>query len=286
MSGNAYLEIARNLRAKKRFSQNFLVEEQYLDAIVRTLDIKPDDTVLEIGPGSGFLTEKLIARAGQVVAVELERGMLDLLHRKYHKQANLILVESDILKFSFETVPAPTFKVVGNLPYNLTSPILFLLAGELHDADYPLRKRIERITVMVQKEVGERIAARPGTKAYNSLSISLQYRYQAEVAFTLPSTAFHPQPKVDSAVVTLIPREAPLLEVADYTLLSRLVRTAFAQRRKTIRNALRQNDFAAPDVLDRIFEETGINSGLRAEAIAIEDYGRLANAFHHYSNTG
>lgn len=281
---NRYLEEAGTLRAKKRFSQNFLVEERYLSGIAETLELSENDTVLEIGPGSGFLTEKLLEKAGCVVAVELEHAMCRLLQEKFGESSNFRLIEKDILKFSFDDIAAPTFKVAGNLPYNLTSPILFYLSGELHNPDYPLRNRIEKITVMVQKEVGERITASSGGKAYNPLSISIQCWFAAELAFTVPSEAFYPKPRVDSAVVVLTPRKQPLVNVADYSLLSRLVRTAFAQRRKTIRNTLRHAEFAPVDVLDRIFEETGIDPGLRAEAISIEDYGRLANAFHQ--NTG
>lgn len=272
------LEEARQLRLKKRFSQNFLINEAVLEAIADAAQLQPNETVLEIGAGSGFLTEKLLARGGQVVSVELEHAMCGYLRGKLAGRPNFILVEGDILRFDFASVPAPRFKVVGNLPYQITSKILFLLAGELNQPEYPLRKRIERLTVMVQKEVGERITASPGQRAYNPLSIALQFWFEPRLNFIVPARDFYPAPKVDSAVVTLIPREAPPVEVRDMAAFGRLVRAAFSQKRKTVRNALLNSSFASPAVLDRIFEETGIDSGLRAEALSIQAFGELSNA--------
>jgi 16S rRNA (adenine1518-N6/adenine1519-N6)-dimethyltransferase len=173
---------------------------------------------------------------------------------------------------------------VGNLPYAITSKIMFLLAGELDQPHYPLRERISQLTVMVQKEVTDRITASPGQRAYNPLSIALQFWFEPHFDFVVPSKDFLPAPKVESAVVTLIPRPAPLVEVQDMTLFAKLIRIAFAQKRKTIRNALLGGSFASADVLDKIFTQVGIDSGLRAEAISIVTFGELANAFG--SNTG
>lgn len=276
---NRLLEEARRLRLKKRFSQHFLVNEAVVDRIAGLMQLTPEDTVLEIGPGAGFLTEKLLDTGAQVIAVELEHSMLMHLRKKLGDRPNLTLVESDILRFDFSTISAPRFKVVGNLPYAITSKIMFLLAGELHDTDYPVRQRIEQLTVMVQQEVAERITAAPGQRAYNPLSIALQFRFEPRYDFQVPARDFLPPPKVESGVVTLFPRSQPITQVDNLHVFSRLVRLAFSQKRKTIRNALLNGGFASGVILDRIFTQTGIDSSLRAEALPIAAFGELANAF-------
>lgn len=283
---NPLRDEARRLRLKKRFSQHFMINNTVLENISTLMHLTPEDTVLEIGPGAGFLTEKLVPQAGKVIAVELDRYMAEYMRRKFPQPQypNVQVVEQDILQFDFDTISAPKFKVVGNLPYQITSKIMFLLAGELEQPVYPLRERISQLTVMVQKEVAERIAASPGQRAYNPLSIALQFWFEPHFDFIVPAKDFLPAPKVESAVVTLIPRPAPLVEVQDMTLFAKLVRTAFAQKRKTIRNALLGGSFASADVLEKIFAEVGVDSGLRAEAISIVTFGELANAFG--SNAG
>jgi 16S rRNA (adenine1518-N6/adenine1519-N6)-dimethyltransferase len=272
------MEEARHLRLKKRFSQHFLVNAGVLERIAGLMDLKPEDTVVEIGPGSGFLTERLLERAGTVIAVELDRKMCEYLRKKFANRPNFQLIEQDVLRFDFESIEAPRFKVVGNLPYAITSKIMFKLAGELDMVNYPLRQRIEQLTVMIQKEVGERVTAKPGQKAYNPLSIALQFWFDPRFDFEVPARDFYPPPKVESAVVSLFPRATPRAEVQDMAVFGRLVRTAFAQKRKTLRNALLNGAFANADVLDKIFGATGIDSSLRAEALPVEAFGDLANA--------
>lgn len=280
-TNNRFLEEARNLRLKKRFSQHFLIRESVLDQITGLMNLSAEEPLLEIGPGGGFLTEKLLATGCQLTAVEVERRMCGYLRNKFlpPKHPNFHLIEQDILKFNFEEISAPQFKIVGNLPYQITSKIMFLLAGELNQPNYPLRKRISQLTVMVQKEVAERICAQPGSRAYNQLSVALQFWFEPHFDFVVPATDFYPPPKVESAVLTLTPRPEPLVQVDDFSLLSRLVRTAFSQKRKTLRNALLGGSFASAEQLDAVFEATGVNAGLRAEAISIETFGALANAF-------
>lgn len=276
---NPLLEEARHLRLKKRFSQHFLINDAVLTRIADALDLGPDQTVLEIGPGAGFLTEKLLDRAGEVVAVEVERRMCAYLRGKFGSRPNFHLIEQDILKYDFESLTPSRYTVVGNLPYAITSKIMFTLAGELDQADYPLRRRLRQVTVMVQKEVGERITAKPGQRAYNPLSIALQYWFEPRYDFTVPARDFCPPPQVESAVITLIPRAEPAVSVDDLPVFARLVRCAFGQKRKTVRNALINGSFASPAVLDRMFEQTGVDSGLRAEALSMQAFGDLANAF-------
>ncbi len=286
LTPNPLYEEARRLRLKKRFSQNFLTNPGVLDRIADLMQMAPGETLVEIGPGAGFLTERLLPKAEKLIAVELDRRMCQYLAAKFPSEKNpqLQLVQHDILSFNFDEVPAPRFKVVGNLPYAITSKIMFLLAGELEQRDYPLRHRIQQLTVMVQKEVAERITAVPGQRAYNPLSIALQFWFEPRLDFIVPSNNFYPAPKVESAVITLIPRSDPAAVVHDMALFGRLVRTAFSQKRKTVRNALIGGNFATPEIIDQIFESTGISSGLRAEAISVQSFGELSNAFG--SNTG
>ena len=280
---NPYLKTARFLRLKKRFAQHFLIREPILQAIVDCLELQPGETVLEIGPGSGFLTDKLLEKTDQVIGVEVENRMVDYLRGRLGPNPAFTLHQQDILKFDFAQVPAERFKVIGNLPYQISSKILFTLVGELDQPDYALRSRVDRITVMVQKEVGERITAQPGSKAYNPLSIAAQFWYEPKYEFTVSAKEFFPPPKVESAVVSLTPRDKPLVDVNDYALLSRLVRTAFHQKRKTLRNALKGfqvNGLTLDDPTQAtLFEANGIDAGLRAEALSIAQFGALANAF-------
>lgn len=285
-TNNPLLAEARRLRLKKRFSQHFLINQQVVDNIAGLMNLGPDDTIVEIGPGAGFLTEKLVPHAGKLMAVELDRYMAEYMRRKFPtaQYPQFELVEQDILQFDFNRVAAPKFKVVGNLPYQITSKIMFLLAGELDQPVYPLRERIVQLTVMVQKEVADRITASPGQRAYNPLSIALQFWFEPRFDFVVPARDFCPPPKVESAVVTLIPRPEPLVQVNDMRLFGKLIKAAFSQKRKTIRNALLGASFTDGATLDRVFEIVGVNSGLRAEAISIVTFGELANAFG--SNAG
>lgn len=278
---NPLLAEARRLRLRKRFSQHFLINQQVVDNIAGLMQLGPEDTVVEIGPGAGFLTEKLVPDAGKVIAVELDRYMAEYMRRKFPtpQYPHFTLVEQDILRFDFNQVEAPKFKVVGNLPYQITSKIMFTLAGELDQLDYPLRKRITQLTVMVQKEVADRITASPGQRAYNPLSIALQFWFEPRFDFMVPARDFCPPPKVESAVVTLIPRTEPLVQVNDMRLFGKLIRAAFSQKRKTLRNALLGASFANAETMDKVFEAVGVNPGLRAEAISIVTFGELANAF-------
>ncbi len=294
----ALLAEARKLRAKKRFSQNFLVNANILQRIVQTVNPQAGETVVEIGPGTGFLTRQLLEAMetldplGQLMAIELERQMLAYLKQQPLSAApNFQLIESDVLKYDFSQVLVPQFKIVGNLPYNITSPILFYLSGELHEAEHPLRRRIKQATFMVQKEVGERICAKAGSSGYNALSIALQYWFHTKLNFLVPSHSFYPRPKVESAVISLIPRSEPLMQIHDLVTFSRLIKTAFHQRRKTLKNALAP--FAEPALLDKMFthvsrsfEEQDDKQSLqskRAQELSIEMLGALANAYTEYT---
>lgn len=294
---------ARRLRLKKRFSQNFLVNEAVLQGIVDTLHLQSDEPVLEIGPGGGFLTEALLKTGARVTAVEVDRAMCYYLRGKFAKHPRLRLLEADFLKVeetvmdeeialsasmqgqekndADKTSTPRSFKIVGNLPYGITSRIMFKLAGEIEQVEYPWRDRIQQLTVMVQKEVAERITAVPGQRAYNALSIALQLRFDIRLDAIVPAQNFYPAPQVDSAVITLTPRVEPILppEKTDMALFAKLVRTAFSAKRKTVRNALLNGRFADAALIDKVFEATGIQSSLRAEALSIAAFGELTHAF-------
>ncbi len=305
---------AKRLRAKKRFSQNFLFNAPIINRIVRTVDLQPDETLVEIGPGIGFLTQQLLQAikdsdpnlnpedsnseksASKLIGIELERQMIFHLKNKFAENPYFQLIENDILKYDFSDIEAEQFKIVGNLPYNISSPILFHLAGELNNPNHPLRQRIQHATLMVQKEVGERICAKPNEKGYNALTIAVQYWFETNYEFTVPNHSFHPQPKVESAIITLSPRLEPLTPISDLNDFSRLIKAAFHQRRKTLRNALAP--FAEQEILDKIFTqvsaqfkddlkdksgETQPIQSKRAQELSIEMLGALANAYTEQS---
>lgn len=249
--------------ARKRFGQHFLVDATVIDAIVSAVAPGAHDTVVEIGPGQGAITAPLLARAGRLHAIELDRDLAAGLRARYADNAQLAIHAADALRFDFATL-GERLRIVGNLPYNISTPLLFHLLG--------FRERISDMHFMLQKEVVERMAAEPGSKAYGRLGIMLGCYFASELLFSVERTAFDPPPAVTSAVVRLVPLPAGHYDIRDAARLSRLVATAFSQRRKTVRNALRQ---VADEAL---LESVGIDPGLRPEAIAIAEYVRLANA--------
>jgi 16S rRNA (adenine1518-N6/adenine1519-N6)-dimethyltransferase len=245
---------------RKRFGQNFLIDDGIIHAIVNAIHPQPGETVVEIGPGLGALTRPLLERLPHLHAVELDRDIIARLQRAWPAE-RLTIHAGDALKFDFGSL-GDDLRVVGNLPYNISSPLLFhLMVFSAHIRD---------MTFMLQKEVVERMVAEPSTTDYGRLSIMLQRRFHMEWLLDVPPTAFDPPPKVDSAVVRLIPKTPAEIVTLDETLFARVVATAFSQRRKTLRNTLgsllQPDDFAA----------LGINAGLRAEALAVADYEAMA----------
>lgn len=283
---NLLLKQARAAMARKRFGQNFLIHAGLLDGIVRCLELTPADTVVEIGPGLGFLTERLLPQCGQLIAVELENAMVAHLRQKFgltdsstsNAHPSLTLVQQDFLAYPLENVPAERFKVVGNIPYNITSSVLFKLVGELTETEHALRSRIPQITLLVQKEVAERIAAQPGSKAYGPLSIASQYHYQPEVEFWVPPEAFEPMPKVQSAVISLLARDKPLLEGVDVRGLNRIVRMAFQQRRKMMKNTLAAGLQLPEATVVEALQAVGLEPTVRPEQVPIATFGALTDA--------
>ena len=247
--------------ARKRFGQNFLVDGGIIGAIVSAIDPQRGDTVVEIGPGLGAITEPLMARLDHLHVVEIDRDLIARL-KKQHPPGRMTIHEGDALAFDFASI-GRDLRLVGNLPYNISTPLLFHLAeyvGVVRDMHF-----------MLQKEVVERMVAVPGDGDFGRLSVMLQYRFHLEWLIDVPPESFDPPPKVQSAVVRLIPKDVAELTAKDMTQFSRIVQTAFAQRRKMLRNTLK-------GVLDDAgFTTLGISPTLRPEDLAVEDYVRIAN---------
>lgn len=249
-------------RSRKRFGQHFLTDPGIVDAILRSVHATKDDVVVEIGPGQGAITASLAAHAGQLHAVELDRNLVARLRRQYDGQPNVTIHEADALAFDYSTL-GDRLRIVGNLPYNISTPLLF------HLLNY--RERIVDMHFMLQKEVVDRMAAGPGSKAYGRLGIMLGCHLKIELLFDVDRTAFQPPPAVMSSVVRLDPLPPGTFDIQDEAMLSRLVTSAFMKRRKTMRNALKDH----VDVAD--LEAVGIDPGLRPEQISIAKYVELSN---------
>ena len=260
------------LRADKKLGQNFLIDENVVHQIVAAAELSEADTVLEVGPGIGTLTQGLAESKARVVAVELDTRLLPVLATTLNGYDNVRVVHGDILKVNImEEVGAPSFKVCANLPYYITTPIIFAL----------LEKRLpmERLVAMVQKEVAERMAAQPGGKEYGALSVAIQYYTEPKIAFIVPPTSFIPAPAVDSAIIVCKRREKPPVEVCDEGLFFRVVKAAFSLRRKMLSNSLKNMGIKSEQVA-KWLELAGVDGKRRAETLSLEDFAKLTNSFN------
>ena len=250
--------------AKKHLGQNFLHERGVVEKIVQAIDPKPGDRIVEIGPGQGALTLPLLDRHGALTAIEFDRDLLAPLAQAAQPHGTLTLVPGDVLDVDFTALAGgERIRLVGNLPYNLSSPILF------HALDHAAA--IRDMHFMLQKEVVDRMAAPPGSKVYGRLSVMLQAYCAVSPLFKVPPGAFRPAPKVDSAVVRLVPRAPGTIGIDDPKRFAAVVRAAFGQRRKTLRNAL------AGVADETLIEAAGLAPGARAEQLSVADFVRLAN---------
>ncbi len=247
--------------AKKRFGQNFLVDQTIIADIVRAIRPEAADNMVEIGPGLGALTRPLLKILNKLHVVEIDRDIIARLKTDY-PQDKIVIHEGDALKFDFATLGTP-LRIVGNLPYNISSPLLF------HFADYAAQ--ITDMHFMLQNEVVERMVAEHSTAAYGRLSVMLQYRFCMEKLIDVPPQSFRPAPKVDSAIVRMIPIPADKIAVKDEVLYAQVVATAFGQRRKTLRNTLKGY------LAEAEFAQLGIDAQLRAENLGVEEFTRIAN---------
>lgn len=256
-------------RARKRFGQHFLVDSAVIDAIIRSISPTKDDVVVEIGPGQGAITKSLSAMAGTLHAVELDRDLVARMRAQYDGSPVVTIHEADALNFDFGSL-GDDLRIVGNLPYNISTPLLFHLLK--------FRDRIRDMHFMLQKEVVDRMAAAPGGKTYGRLGIMLGCQYQIDALFDVDRLAFDPPPEVTSAVVRLLPLPHGTYDIDDVAHLSRLVATAFSQRRKTIRNSLRK------EVEEQDLVAVEIDPGTRPETVPISAYVQLSNRLIRRAN--
>ena len=265
-----------NFNFQKKFGQNFLIDEHVLDKIIRAAEITTDDYVLEIGPGIGTMTQYLACAAREVTAVEIDRALIPILEDTLKEYDNVSIINEDILKVDIAALAKEKnggrpIKVVANLPYYITTPIIM----GLFESHVPL----ESITVMVQKEVADRMQVGPGTKDYGALSLAVQYYAEPYIVANVPPNCFMPRPAVGSAVIRLTRHQKPPVEVMDEKLMFRLIRASFNQRRKTLANGLKNSGELnlSKEVITAAIEKLGKGSSVRGEALDLEEFARLTN---------
>lgn len=271
----SYFERAKFFRTKKRLGQNFLIDGEVIADIIDYADISPDDTVLEIGPGVGFVTEQLVKHAKKVIAVELDEQAVKELQKLNAK--NLEIIHQDILKTDLSALCEGKIKVVANIPYYITSPIIAHLLGEIDDLNNKNRAKITDIILMVQQEVAQRMCADETSqgKQYGLLTILSQFWADVELLRTVGRKCFYPAPKVTSALVKLNVREKPLLDLSNYSHFRKTVRAGFAQRRKNIKNCLINGGFSK-DAVIKSLSELGLDENTRGEKLSIQTFGKLS----------
>ena len=267
-----------NFHFQKKFGQNFLIDTHVLERIISEAGVTKDDFVVEIGPGIGTMTQYLCEAAGAVAAVEIDKNLIPILHDTLSEYDNVEIINNDILKVDIAALAkekngGKPIKVVANLPYYITTPIIM----GLFESHVP----IESITVMVQKEVADRMQCGPGSKDYGALSLAVQYYAKPEIVANVPPNCFMPRPNVGSAVIRLTRHETPLVEVADEKLMFRLIRASFNQRRKTLVNGLKNaSDLAyTKEQIEQAIEAIGQPLTIRGEALTLEQFAQLANRF-------
>ena len=270
-----YLQRAKFFRTKKRLGQNFLINPDVIADIIDFAQITKEDTVLEIGPGVGFVTEQLVKHAQKVIAVELDEEAI----KELEKLAcdNLEIIHNDILKTDISELTDSNVKVVANIPYYITSPIIAHLLGEIDDLANKNRNKITDIILMVQEEVARRIVAteKSPSKQYGLLTILSQFWADCEIIRLVGRKSFYPAPKVNSALVFLKVRKEPLLNLSDYAFFRRVIKAAFSQRRKTLKNCLVGSGFDKVKVSEAIVKMS-LDENIRGEKLSIEDFGKLS----------
>lgn len=268
---------------KKRFGQNFITDPGILNKIVDVAEITKDDLVIEVGPGLGTLTKTIAERAGRVITIEIDKDLIPILQETLEGLDNVDVVEGDALKLNLDQLvleklgELKPYKIVANLPYYITTPLIMHFLEEGYN--------VERIVVMVQKEVAERIVANPGTKEYGALTVNLQLFTQAKIAFTVPRHVFTPKPDVDSAIVDLVVRKEPLYPIQDREFLRKIITAAFGQRRKNLLNSLGSLTIDKK-ILNEAMEGINLDSRRRGETLSLEEFVLLANGILQRLNNG
>ncbi len=270
-----YFNRAKYFKTKKRLGQNFLIDGTAIADIIKAANISPDDTIVEIGPGVGFVTEQLVKKAKKVIAIELDEEAIAEL--KKLNAPNLQIIHNDVLKTDLSTLCNEKIKIVANIPYYITSPIIAHLLGEIDDLTNKNRNKITDILLMVQEEVARRMTANENSpaKQYGLLTILSQFWADVKIVRLVGRKSFYPAPKVNSAVVSLTVRERPLLELSDYSHFRKTVKAAFAQRRKNVKNCLLSGGFIKENISSAL-EKLGLDENIRGEKLSIETLGKLS----------
>lgn len=268
-------------RFSKSLGQNFLIDGNIIDRIIEGANIRKDDGIIEVGPGIGTLTQKLCESAEKVVAIELDSNLLPILEETLGSYNNVDIVHGDVLKVNLnqlieEKLEGKKVKVVANLPYYITTPIIMRLLEE--------KLNIDKIVVMVQKEVALRMKATPGNKDYGALSIAVQYYSKPEIIVDVPKNVFMPRPNVDSAVIMLDLYDEPIIEVKDEKLFFNVVKAAFGKRRKTLLNALTGGIDLKKEEIEKVLERSQIDSVRRGETLSIIEFARIADEIYEVMN--
>jgi 16S rRNA (adenine1518-N6/adenine1519-N6)-dimethyltransferase len=262
--------IEGKIKPKKSLSQNFLINAHAAKRIVDSLNLKRNETVLEIGPGLGALTKYLIEKFGRVIGVEIDRNICNFLRRSFPSSKNLEIINQDFLKMNFEKVilSDKRIKVIGNLPYQITSPVLKVLVEN--------RERIKMAVLMVQKEVAQRICGKPGTKSWSPLSIGIQLYSDPQILFKLKPSSFKPSPKVESAIIKLFFLRKPKIKIEDEKFFFIVVKAAFSQRRKMVLNSVSSSLGWGKDLVFKALSRSKIDPKKRAEDLTLGELGSLA----------
>ena len=268
------------IRFQKKFGQNFLIDPHVLAKITAAADLHPDEAVIEVGPGIGTLTQELAEGAGKVLAIEIDRHLVEVLKKTLAPYPNVTVISRDVLEVSAEemrkmTAPYEKVKMVANLPYNITSPLVMKI---LEEAPF-----VSQMVLMVQEEVARRMQAAPGTKDYGSLSVAVQYYAEPEIAAFVPLNCFYPRPKVGSCVISLRRRSEPGAEVKDEALLFAVVRAVFNQRRKTLLNSL-SNGLAERFTKEQVgnaLTAAGVDPAQRGETLSLNSFAMIANSLYN-----
>ena len=268
-----YIMKKYHIIANKSLGQNFLINEEVIDSIVETAQITKEDIVVEIGPGLGTLTKQLLEKAKKVIAIELDNRMIEILKERFSMYSNLEIIKEDVLKVNLQEKigkeNAKAVKVVANLPYYITTPIIMKLLED--------KLPVESITVMIQKEVAQRLVAIPGTKLSGAISYSVYYYSEPKEGISVPKQSFIPEPKVESQVIKLNLRETPPVKVHNEELFFKIIKTSFMQRRKTLINGLTNSGLVEKELLKQVLREVGIEEKTRGETISIEKFAEIAN---------
>lgn len=270
-----YLQRAKAFKTKKRLGQNFLINPDIINFIIENANLTKDDIVIEIGAGAGFVTEQLVKKAGHVYAIELDEDAVEIL--KKISADNLTIIHNDILKTDLSSFGEKNIKVIANIPYYITGPIIAHLLGEIDDLNNKNRNSISEITLMVQKEVAQRIVAteKSPSKQYGLLTMLAQFWADCKIIKTVGRKSFYPAPKVESALVKLVVNEKPKLKLSDYSHFKKTVKSAFSQRRKNIKNCLLAGGFSKENILKSL-SNLDIDENTRGESISVEMFGKLS----------